>query len=473
MKLYNIDQIRRIDQSAMSALALEPIELMARAAHACVDQLLECWPGEHPILVICGKGNNGGDGLLMAERLHQLGKQVSIYLLESPAMDDESEPRAAGEAYKRCLSVGLVPRLWMPEQEALPEADIIVDALLGTGLNTPLRSKYALAIEKINHHDGAVLSVDLPSGLNADTGQPMPIAVKADHSVCLIALKQGLFTGSAVDFCGEISLANLGVPLEVFEESGSAAELVHPDAMDLLPPMPIASHKGDYGHVLVVGGEPGYAGAPILAAESALRAGAGLVSVATHPEHAAYVIARNPCLMAHGITSAAHLLPLINQADTIVVGPGLTHSEWGRDLTEVALSARKPLIVDAGAIALMGSVKYAGKPLVMTPHPGEAGALLGQNASTIQTDRFAAIKHLVAQYGVWVVLKGWGSLVLGPEEKQAWVCHYGSGALSVAGSGDVLAGILGAFMARGDVREIFNPVGCGCTCRSRRASCLE
>ena len=227
--------------------------------------------------------------------------------------------------------------------------DVIVDALLGTGLDRPVTGLYALAIQVINKSAAHVVAVDSPSGLNADTGNVMGCAVKADCTVTFIGLKQGLLTGQAADYCGEIFYASLAVPDAVFQAFLSAVRVVKTP----LPRRDRCSHKGNYGHVLIVGGDLGYSGAARLAGEAALRVGAGLVSVATRTEHAGLMNLNRPELMCHGVETAGQLAVLLEKASVVVIGPGLGQSDWAKELFTATINAQKPLIIDADGLNLL------------------------------------------------------------------------------------------------------------------------
>jgi NAD(P)H-hydrate epimerase len=324
------------------------------------------------------------------------------------------------------------------------KADVLVDALLGIGLDRPVTGVYAEAIQTINACSSPIIAVDIPSGLNADTGSVMGFAVKADLTVTFIGLKQGLFTGQAAQYCGDIGYAQLAVLDEVFPGFKAAATRVVKTG---LPRRNRCAHKGDCGHVLVVGGELGYSGAARLAGEAALRVGAGLVSIATRVGHSGLVNLGRPELMSHGVETAEQLVTLLAKVDIIVVGPGLGQSDWAKALFNVAISSGKPMIVDADGLNLLAASPTAKPDWILTPHPGEAARLLNCSNADIQQDRFAAAVSLQASYGGVAVLKGAGTLIA--SEQRLAVSNTGNPGMASGGMGDVLSGVIAGLLAQG------------------------
>ena len=325
----------------------------------------------------------------------------------------------------------------------------MVDALLGTGLSGAVREPYAQAIALLNASGLPVLAVDIPSGLCADSGQVLGVAVRAQLTVTLIGLKLGLFTGLAVDWVGELQFADLQADAQLVAAQPFTAQRLAGRNVPQLPPRPRSVHKGQLGHVLVVAGDRGFAGAGLLAAQSALRAGAGLVTLATRSEHLAAAQARVPEVMAAGVASANQLRALGAQASVWVVGPGLGQAAWGRSLLSAALCSQALQVWDADALNLLaqGGISMP-CAAVITPHPGEAARLLGLDSAAVQADRPAAARALAQRYQAVCVLKGAGSLVAEPGGNLL-LCEYGHPAMAGAGLGDVLAGLIGALLAQG------------------------
>jgi NAD(P)H-hydrate epimerase len=330
----------------------------------------------------------------------------------------------------------------------LPEADVWVDALYGIGLARQTNGVVEAIIERINASRLPVLSLDVPSGLDADTGSALRMCIRADVTVSFVAGKRGLYTGQARDVCGEVLLERLGLPDDLFAGFRPAARLYRRENLvDGLGPRHANAHKGEHGHVLCVGGEMGMGGAVRLCAEAALRAGAGLASVATRTEGVAALVAARPEAMTHAVEDADALQILIRRADVLAVGPGLGRGEWGRSLFEAAVESGKPIILDADALGLLAAHPRPVPQAILTPHPGEAARLLGLGNEQVQADRFAAVQALVDKFECVVVLKGAGTLVAAPGEITA-VIGAGNPGMATGGMGDVLTGVIAALRAQ-------------------------
>ena len=438
VKLYRIAQVRELDRIAIQEFGIAGIELMSRAGFEVFQKFRDKWPNAVSVAVFCGVGNNAGDGYVIARLALEAGLKVCVYSLANLGS-------IKGDALTACQSYIEANGQIVPFQgNELIDVDIVVDALLGTGLDRPVTGLYALAIQTINQSTANVISVDNPSGLNADTGNVMGCSVKADCTVTFIALKQGLFTGYAADYCGEIVYAALAVPDAVFQAvSPSAVRVVKTS----LPPRSRCSHKGDYGHVLIVGGDFGYSGAARLAGEAALRMGAGLVSIATRVEHAGLINVGRPELMCHGIDCVEHLAVLLEKASVIVIGPGLGQSDWARSLFMATLKTKKLLIIDADGLNLLAQDPTANPNWILTPHPGEAARLLNSSTADIQKDRFASVLALQEKYSGIAILKGAGTLIASSDD--CAVSITGNPGMASGGMGDVLAGVIAGLLAQG------------------------
>lgn len=413
--------------------------LMERAGQAAFALLRELWPQARHILVCCGPGNNGGDGYVVARLAHAAGLAVQLVEL--------APERLHGEAASAAARAAVVPRLPFPA--ALEGCDLIVDALLGTGLSGEVQGGVREAIAAINASGRPVLALDVPSGLDADSGAIRGEAVRATVTLTFIGLKRGLFTGAGSDCCGRVQCDDLALPPTVFDALAPAAErLSLQDYAHWLQPRPRHAHKGQHGHVLVIGGEQGYAGAARLAAEAALRSGAGLVSLATHTAHAPAMAAARPEIMAHGVEDIHQLLPLLQRASVVAIGPGLGQGPWGQHMLGAVLESRRPLVLDADALNLLALEPLRHDAWVLTPHPGEAARLLGEDTAAVEADRFLALAGLQASFGGTVVLKGAGTLVLGPSGRTG-LCAGGNPGMACGGMGDVLTGIIAGLMAQG------------------------
>ncbi|MFN2331342.1 MAG: NAD(P)H-hydrate dehydratase, partial [Halomonas sp.] len=328
--------------------------------------------------------------------------------------------------------------------------ELLVDALLGTGLSGEVRGAFHDAIAAINASACPVLAIDIPSGLHADTGAVLGKAVHAAATVTFIGDKLGLHTGAAADHVGELYFRGLGVDACAQTDLMPAARLLEERLIAArLPPRRRAAHKGDCGHALILGGAPGFGGAALLAAEVCARLGAGKVSLATAPEHVVASLVRRPEVMVHGVRGAADLGELPGLADVLVVGPGLGQGSWGQGVLQAALDAERPLVIDADGLNLLATrfAKTQRAGWILTPHPGEAARLLGCSVAEVEADRPAAALALRERWNAVVVLKGAGTLVAGPSGLV--VCPFGNPGMASGGMGDALSGMLGALLAQG------------------------
>ena len=441
--LYTAAQSRRLDALAMERGGLAGAELMERAGAAAFARLQRRWPGARRLLVLCGPGNNGGDGYVLARLAREAGMAVTLARPgDAPAGGD------AADARRRWLGAGGAETTGLPVLDG--RVDVVVDALFGTGLARPLEGIWAEAVAAVNAGAAPVLAVDLPSGLHADTGAVLGSAVRADVTVTFMGLKRGMFTADGPDCCGRCEFDGLGVPGSVVAAVAPAARRIpHDLASRLLAPRRRNSHKGDFGRLLVVGGQPGMAGAVRLAAAAAGRSGAGLVQIATAAVHAPVLDATLAEAMVSGVERGTDLEPCLAAADVVLVGPGLGRGQWSQALFEAVLESGRPLVVDADALFHLARSGHGPREdWILTPHPGEAGRLLGTDAAAVQRDRFAAVEALQRRFGGVTVLKGCGTLVRGPSGGVS-VCDLGNPGLASGGTGDVLAGVVAALMAQG------------------------
>lgn len=444
-RLYTAAQTRELDRCAIQDHKIPGITLMSRAAAAAFGCLVQGWPGVGCVQVLCGTGNNGGDGFLIADLAHKRGIPTTVMQLGDAA-------KIGGDALlarRQALANGV--RIVAFEEAGLLPQGVIVDAMLGTGLGGEVRAEYREAIAAVNGSGVPVLAVDIPSGLCSDTGRVLGLAVKADLTVTFIGLKRGLFTLAAADHTGAIEFNDLGVPPEVYAQVDCDSHRLELEPLlQRLPARPATAHKGLYGTVLVVGGDHGMAGAAALAAEAALRCGAGLVKVATREEHVAALVARTPEAMPLGVRSGQELAALVASSDVLVVGPGLGQSPWSEQMLQVAADSGKPMVLDADGLNLLARGRVITRQRranwVLTPHPGEAARLLDCATVQVQADRFAAARRLQQHYGGVVVLKGNGSLVAG--DGHLLLSDYGNPGMASGGMGDVLSGVIGSLLAQ-------------------------
>ena len=440
LSLHDAAQVRALDARLMAAGTPGAV-LMQRAAQAAWRALRRRWPQVRKLCVLAGPGNNAGDGYLLAVLARRAGWDVQVYSLADPARLRD----AAAQAYAEACAQGVQVQPW--HAEAVLDG-LLVDAMLGTGLAGELREPYASAVARINASGLPCLALDIPSGLCADTGRLWGATVRADLTVTFIALKLGLFTGAGPDQVGELCFADLQADAALCAAAPAVAQRLTAGNLQRLPARPRAAHKGSCGRLLVVGGERGYGGAALLAAQSGLRGGAGMVSLATREEHVAGALARCPELMVRGLLSSGQLLALLPGHDVLVVGPGLGQGAWGRSLLTAAAQFEGAQVWDADALNLLAAGRVQIRAgAVLTPHPGEAARLLGCSLAEVQDDRPAAALRLAQRYQAVVVLKGAGSLVT--DGHTLCLCEHGHPAMAGPGLGDVLAGLIGALLAQG------------------------
>ncbi|HVB84264.1 MAG TPA: NAD(P)H-hydrate dehydratase [Rhodanobacteraceae bacterium] len=438
--LYTAAQARALDAAAIAG-GIAGSDLMRRAAAAALAVLRARWPEARRIVVLAGPGNNGGDGFLLAALARAAGLDARVQALTAQSGGDAATAREVARA------AGVPIMAADADAVLLSAADVYVDALYGSGLNRAPTAIAAALIAALQPQAARVLALDLPSGLDADTGMPRGVAVRAAATVCFVGWKRGLYTGRAAEHVGVCTLATLDLPHALLASQRSDAVLL---AVAALPPRDRAAHKGAFGHVLVIGGDHGMGGAARLAGEAALRTGAGLVSVATRAAHVPALLAARPELMVHAIDAAKELTPLLARASVLALGPGLGQGRWGEALFAAALVAgERSVVVDADALnQLARAPRRLPMPAVLTPHPGEAARLLGSDIAAVQGDRYAAARALAARYGAVVVLKGAGSLIADPAGRIA-VCPWGNPGMAAGGMGDVLTGVIAALLAQG------------------------
>ncbi len=443
---YKVNQLQCFEADAAQAIGISLLALMQRAGAAVLCQIHQHYPNAVKLLIVCGKGNNGGDGYVVARLAYQAGMKVSVIV--NGAQDD-----IAGDAKQALILLEALPINieFCQQSEAMSrqvqafKGDLIVDCLFGIGFNGYLPSPLISLITQINNQSCLRVSVDVPSGLNADLGTVSSVAVKADLTVTLIAYKQGLLTAQAPDYVGNLQLETLGVNHALARlTSASCLRQSEKNLPAVLPRRP-CSHKGDIGMLLAVGGSQNFTGAICLAAESALRSGAALVSVCCHENSRTTVLVRQAELMV--VANSAQTLnssPIIEKSKAIIIGPGLGQDNWSAELFDLVLKFTQPKVVDADALRLLAAKPIKKQQWILTPHPGEAAALLSCRVEDVEADRFSAVKNIAQQYGGICVLKGAGTLV--SDGKVIWVNSTGNPGMASGGMGDVLSGIIGALI---------------------------
>ncbi len=452
--LYRSDQVRELDRLATETAGLGPAVLMSRAGRAAFralyTQWLDQWPDIRSITVLCGGGNNAGDGYVVAALAAQ--KRIAVRVLWLCPPEELRGPARQAYEYARQEGVLTVPFDEAELGDPPFAAGVVVDALLGTGVKGEVRPAYAVAINWVNRLAGPVLALDIPSGLCADTGAELGVAVRADATITFIGCKQGLLTGRGPALTGHLLFDDLDVPSDLLTALPPASERCQLSRLlAALPPRQADAHKGQFGHLLVIGGDRGLGGAAAMAAEMAARSGVGLVSVATQPEHVVPVLTRLPETMAVGVASGQELEPHLVRPQVLAIGPGLGRSSWSEQMLQQAAKTGLPMVVDADALNLLAEGRVLAEARrdnwILTPHPGEAARLLNQTTAEVQADRFAAVAALQEKYGGVVVLKGAGTLIADGEH--IWLANVGNPGMATGGMGDILTGLIGALLAQG------------------------
>lgn len=440
-RIFTAKQVRDNEAKAAENSHCELFMLMQRAGKAVFDEWQK-FNAKHT-LVIVGNGNNAGDAYITANLIKQLGHNVVVCAVNL----DKKLKGDAAKAQQLWLQSGknTVPY----SADLIEQSDLVIDAMLGTGITSNVREAFATVINDVNNSDKPVLSIDVPSGIDADLGKVLGKAIQATKTVTFIGIKQGLTTASGKQHCGDLIFNDLCVGNAFINIATPSGTLVNINSFENLEKRGINSHKGSHGKLLCVGGNEGTAGAIRLASEAALRTGAGMVRVYTHSNAIMPVSIGRPELMV----TSDNLSEALEWASCVAIGPGLGQDEWAQetfsDVIKHCINSEKPLIIDADALNLlaMQSIKYKLLRCVLTPHPGEAARLLNKTTEEIEADRFSHARFCAQQYSATCVLKGAGTLI--DDGQYLWVCEEGNPALAVGGSGDVLTGIIGGLLAQG------------------------
>lgn len=452
--LFCASQIRKIEQQAAQSGGYALYQLMESAGLEAWNWIQRYWPESQTITVVCGKGNNAGDGFVLATIAAKQGKTVQVLLVEA----DVKFKGDAQTAFQAMQQQGIRPQPF--EISLLKDQQLIVDAILGTGFQGPLRKNFQQIIEAINSFSHSspralegtpIFSIDIPSGLESDTGFANPVAIQADRTLTFIALKSGMVTGHARACCGVIELSMLGTDTRLQEQFTAHAWIDDADQLiENLPERSKISHKGEHGHLLLIGGDYGFGGAILMSAMAAARCGAGMLTILTRDAHVAPILTQCPEAMIRSIDGAedSALNEILAKVDAVVIGPGLGQGEWGRGILEMICTTELPLLIDADALNILAGQTEGKEQWVMTPHPGEAGNLLDMTSQQIQQDRYSAVGRLQDKYLGAIVLKGAGTLI-SSNNKLVTVCNEGNPGMASAGMGDILSGIIGSLLAQG------------------------
>jgi NAD(P)H-hydrate epimerase len=451
--LYSAAQCQALDQIAINDFAIPSYDLMNRAANSALDFLRVRWPQANNVVILCGGGNNGGDGLVLARLLKNIGIGVEVFLI----VDVKQLKGDALRAYEDAVDVGVKIKSTSDLsvlELSMALSTLVVDAMLGTGTKGELRENILRLVKLLNESDKPVFALDAPTGICSDTGKVLGEAVKAQATLTFIANKQGLLTGAAPDYVGDLHVDRLGLTQEIFEKiSSKVKSFSFLDYQKLIIPRSKTNHKGSFGRVLLIGGDQSMGGAIAIAGMAALRVGAGLVHVACHADNAAMVTGIQPELMCSGITKASELDTLIKNASVIALGPGLGQSAWSQMIFAKVIEEKKLKVLDADALNLLAHNHHYSANWVLTPHPGEAGRLLASTAKEVAStakevneNRFAASAALQEKYGGVSVLKGAGSIVQSIND--CGICLDGNPGMASGGMGDALTGILVGLLAQ-------------------------
>lgn len=455
MKILTAAQMREVDRKTIE-LGIPGLILMENAGHRVIEFLVEKFAplDRHRVVVLCGKGNNGGDGFVVARQLHTRFrmKGLEVVLAANP---EELRGDAAGN-FRMLKAAGC-----STTEEITPEmrrATIVVDALLGTGLSGPAKSRSAELIHEINtgFPDARIVAIDIPSGLESDSGKSSGESVHAHYTVTFTAPKMCQVLSPACESCGELRIAQIGSPPELYEQDNSIyLSLSEPRLFQhLFHPRPSESNKGLYGHVLVIAGARGKTGAAAMAGAAALRAGAGLVTVASAASAIATIAAYTPEIMTEPLPetevgSIARLTDALERKNAVALGPGMGgHPETVTLMRRLVDEIAVPMLVDADGLNAIAQTRFHTKgPRIFTPHPGEMSRLTGKSTNEIQGDRIGTARSYAQQHGVTVVLKGNRSVIAFPDGR-AYINPTGSPALATGGTGDVLTGMIAGLLAQ-------------------------
>ncbi|AWH22115.1 NAD(P)H-hydrate dehydratase [Stenotrophomonas sp. ZAC14D2_NAIMI4_6] len=440
--LFDSAAARALDAQASALAGDGGWELMAQAGLAAWQRLLRHWPQALHVGVVVGSGNNGGDGLVLARHAQLAGRRVSV-------LTQPGRPPGTPLARRAASDFKSVGGALTEFDGTLPDADVWVDALFGLGFDRAPEGVAKALIDALNAQGSPVLALDVPSGVDAERGSVPGVAVHATLTLQFIVPHRGLYTGSALEHVGEHALAALQLPKAAWQGVEAAAECWTGDRLAaLLPPRRANTHKGESGHVLCVGGNHGSGGAIALAAEAALRAGAGLLSIGTRRDHVGPLLARLPEAMAHALEDGDALPALLGRAGVVAIGPGLGQDDWARALFARVTVCGKPLVIDADALNLLAQDPHGIADAILTPHPGEAARLLETTTAAIQADRAGSAQALAQRYHAVVVLKGAGSIVAAPGQTPRLIAA-GNPGMAVGGMGDLLTGIIASLRAQG------------------------
>lgn len=452
---YDAKQVQQNEPKIAAIQGVSMYSLMENAGAAVFSQIKCSYDQLTSLLVVCGKGNNGGDGFIVARLAAQAGIKVVVLLVsESPAELNNIKGdalTALNALHNTEVNIIQTSELALAVKVVTEfNGGLIVDCIFGIGFKGQLSPFLKILITTINEHDTPVLSVDIPSGLSADTGNVDSTAIIAQQTVSFIVLKRGLLTGQSANYVGELYLADLGVGVLFSQKVASKIFIQGQKNLPILPKRQAASHKGNVGLALAVGGNEGMPGAIRLSAEAALRSGVSLIAVCCHHKSQSMVFSERPEIMLAPATSVGLAQSRVfNKARVFIVGPGLGQNHWAKQLFSLVSNQAQPCVIDADALQLLsqsiinGSQRFKNN-WVLTPHSGEAASLLACSIADIEADRFNAVINIANKYGGICVLKGAGTLI--SDGKEVWINTSGNAGMASGGMGDVLSGIIAAML---------------------------
>ena len=458
MKLYSASETRKIDGLAIKEKGITGYSLMQMAAEFSLDVILSEFNPVEELIIFCSKGKNSGDGFLLGSFAKEFGLEVTVVMSNTPNELKGASKKAFAEMKEskvKTISNKSIGKLKVSNKA------VIVDALIGTGLKGNLRKNIKDSILALNKLGVKlpVLSLDIPSGVNPDTGNVDDICVYADITATFVAQKKGCFTSIGKKASGEVIYSDLEIPKRIFAKVASKSNVIdYEDSISRVVYREQDAHKGNFGHVLVIGGDKGLGGAGLLSSRAAVYSGAGLTSLVTRPEHVIASLVSCPEVMVKGVDSGQDLEEHLVKPNVIAIGPGLGQSAWSEQMVQrVFWEAEKrdiSVIMDADALNLLTTLKLSSnlpKKLILTPHPGEASRLLNTTVTEIESDRFSAAAKIQKKFNATVILKGSGTIICNQSSgTQKWgICGSGNPGMATGGMGDVLTGIIAGILAQG------------------------